>query len=292
MSYGIGSGESYVSSLTLKFFNDTNQYVPERVQNHPWRGAHVVCSSLPFSTVVSDCCRRRRYIVNMTAGAQRIYPASGDDHDLASSAFAAIFASSESGESVMLPQRNWSPGYLRWGRNAGCPFVEVSCWRLFSSSVCIECRALLAHTQTRKHTHARTGMHARTHTPTGVVRKPLDGRPVMHYLPSSWLVVCLPFGCAQRACACFPLLQQPPGPDNWGDRYFCTSNNKRQCTGDRLMSAACYLLEYSSTANDAGDVFYTRSDTSPSDTTEVANVNAPYLPNEYVPPACGTTPWY
>ena len=27
MSYGIGSGESYVSSLTLKFFNDTNQCV-------------------------------------------------------------------------------------------------------------------------------------------------------------------------------------------------------------------------------------------------------------------------
>eukprot|EP00750_Incisomonas_marina_P026897 INCI5961.7.p1 GENE.INCI5961.7~~INCI5961.7.p1 ORF type:complete len:729 (-),score=122.64 INCI5961.7:3491-5677(-) len=163
MSYGIGSGESYVSSLTLKFFNDTNQY-----------------------------------IVNMTAGAQRIYPASGDDHDLALSAFADIFASTESGDAVMLQERTWSPGYLRWGRNAGCPFV-----------------------------------------------------------------------------------QQPPGPENWGDRYFCTSNNKRQCTGDRRMSAACYLLEYSSAANDAGDVYYTRSDTSPSDTSEVANVNAPYLPNEY-----------
>ena len=52
------------------------------------------------------------------------------------------------------------------------------------------------------------------------------------------------------------------------------------------MSAACYLLEYSSAANDAGDVYYTRSDTSPSDTSEVANVNAPYLPNECVHVGC------
>ena len=61
----------------------------------------------------------------MTAGAQRIYPASGDDHDLALSAFADIFASTESGDAVMLQERTWSPGYLRWGRNAGCPFVQV-----------------------------------------------------------------------------------------------------------------------------------------------------------------------
>ncbi len=27
MSYGLGSGESYVSDMTLMFFNDTNQYI-------------------------------------------------------------------------------------------------------------------------------------------------------------------------------------------------------------------------------------------------------------------------
>ena len=55
MSYGIGSGESYVSALTLMFFNDTNQY-----------------------------------IVDLDAGTQRIYPASGADSDLAADVSGAV----------------------------------------------------------------------------------------------------------------------------------------------------------------------------------------------------------
>jgi len=47
------------------------------------------------------------------------------------------------------------------------------------------------------------------------------------------------------------------------------------------MAQACYLLEYSATANDAGDVYYTQSVTSPSDTVDIANDNAPYLPAPY-----------
>ena len=88
MSYGLTTGEYYVSMLTLQFFEDSNQYK-----------------------------------VNFTAGTQRIFPATGSDAQLATDIFSQIFVdSAENGKT--LPNRSWPTGYQRWGRNAGCDFFQ------------------------------------------------------------------------------------------------------------------------------------------------------------------------
>lgn len=87
MSYGLTTGEYYVSMLTLQFFEDTYQYQ-----------------------------------INFTAGTQRIYEASGSDSELAADIFTNIFASSED-TGIVRENRTWPTGYQRWGRNAGCDFV-------------------------------------------------------------------------------------------------------------------------------------------------------------------------
>jgi len=132
MSYGIGSGESYVSALTLMFFNDTNQY-----------------------------------IVDLERGTERLYPASGEDDELASTEFEDIFAASDAGVSVVLPNRSWGPGYQRWGRNAGCAFFQVR-WLL-----CCTCRniAILNRHACSLWRLNRTFLHS-THGPIDISARP------------------------------------------------------------------------------------------------------------------------
>jgi hypothetical protein len=104
MSYGMTTGEYYVSMLTLQFFVDSNQY-----------------------------------LVNFTAGTERFYPASGSDDKLAADIFSNLFATAvEAGTNRS--KRVFAPGYQRWGRHAGCDFffekpsLDV---RVFSS--CVHC---------------------------------------------------------------------------------------------------------------------------------------------------------
>jgi hypothetical protein len=89
MSYGLSTGEYYVSQLTLKFFEDSNQY-----------------------------------IVNYTAGTQRFVEATPSDNQLASDIFSNLF-SEKAEEGYNQSNRSWGSGYQRWGRNQGCDFF----WR-------------------------------------------------------------------------------------------------------------------------------------------------------------------
>eukprot|EP00750_Incisomonas_marina_P009967 INCI16199.4.p1 GENE.INCI16199.4~~INCI16199.4.p1 ORF type:complete len:841 (-),score=159.48 INCI16199.4:3548-6070(-) len=89
MSYGVGSGEPYISDITLMFFNDTNQY-----------------------------------LVNLPNGTRRIYPATELDSADASG-FNAFFASTSGLDGAAnITNRTFSQGFQRWGRNGGCDFVN------------------------------------------------------------------------------------------------------------------------------------------------------------------------
>merc|ERR1712176_1595061 len=107
MSYGIGSGETYVSDITLAFFADSGQY-----------SANFTCGS----TKMGAC------------GGGRLVEPTGKDEDwaqrsLSSSLLASVIEEDDKEEEdISAAKQNRSntrsPGYLRWGRHQGCNFVH------------------------------------------------------------------------------------------------------------------------------------------------------------------------
>ena len=86
MSYGSHAGEAYVSDLTLAFLEDTNQYV-----------------------------------ANYSRGGVLLEPPAVEYKEATS----VVSFMQTSSAMVVTPPSPHTPGYLRWGRGAGCDFVQA-----------------------------------------------------------------------------------------------------------------------------------------------------------------------
>lgn len=100
MSYGIGSGETYVSDITLAFFQDSGQYL-----------VNFTCGS----THTGEC------------GGGRLLAPTGVDEALTTRSFSSsLFSKADDAneEGMTSSREDMSPGFIRWGRLQGCSFVN------------------------------------------------------------------------------------------------------------------------------------------------------------------------
>jgi len=106
MSYGLASGETYVSDITLAFFVDSNQYL-----------ANFTCGSVIDH--IGSC------------GGGRLLEPTGKDEEIAqqsltSSWFSVSDDNKANKEDALLVNASlvYSGGHIRWGRFQGCDFVN------------------------------------------------------------------------------------------------------------------------------------------------------------------------
>jgi len=108
MSYGIGSGEAYISDITLAYFADSGHYLVK-----------YMCTTEEVGTCGGG--RMTKYTGKDEAIAQK---------SLTSTLFSEVFAKEEhkkaAKESTMqnISVDIKTPGYIRWGRHQGCDFVN------------------------------------------------------------------------------------------------------------------------------------------------------------------------
>ena len=115
MSYGMGSGEDYVSDITLAFFVDSGQYSLRKCEEECDGANHTNCG-------LGMC------------GGGRLLGSTGEDEALAkksltSSLFAKFDKKNKASVEIAASQNasRTSPGYIRWGRHEVSQIVFFFC---------------------------------------------------------------------------------------------------------------------------------------------------------------------